>query len=89
MRQIVNTIKGKQGEQALPDPELVQCIWQGLISSIEWSARQDQNEALAIREITVRPIQPMIAHATKSYLAHPPRNSQTSSSPSATARRLK
>ncbi|OCH86123.1 eukaryotic translation initiation factor 5C [Obba rivulosa] len=49
---IVTAIKEKQEEQPLPDTELIQCIWQGLISSIEWSARQDQNEALALREIT-------------------------------------
>ncbi|KAI0661364.1 eukaryotic translation initiation factor 5C [Cubamyces menziesii] len=49
---IVNTIKEMQEEQPLPDTELVSCIWQGLISSVEWSARQDQNEALALREIT-------------------------------------
>ncbi|THH02092.1 hypothetical protein EW026_g750 [Hermanssonia centrifuga] len=48
---IVAAIKSKQEERPLPDTELIQCIWQGLISSIEWSARQDQNEALAIREI--------------------------------------
>ncbi|EKM54281.1 uncharacterized protein PHACADRAFT_258024 [Phanerochaete carnosa HHB-10118-sp] len=49
---IVTAIKTRQEEQPLPDAELIQCLWQGLISSIEWSARQDQNEALAIREIT-------------------------------------
>ncbi|CAL1707148.1 unnamed protein product [Somion occarium] len=48
---IIAAIKAKQGEGPLPENELVQCIWQGLISSVEWSARQDQNEALAIREI--------------------------------------
>lgn len=48
------SIKSKQGEQPLPDVELIQCLWQALISSVEWSARQDQNEALALREITVR-----------------------------------
>lgn len=51
--QIVETIKGRQEEQPLPETELIQCIWQGLIASVEWSARQDQNEALVIREITV------------------------------------
>ncbi|KIP11626.1 hypothetical protein PHLGIDRAFT_17953 [Phlebiopsis gigantea 11061_1 CR5-6] len=50
--EIVAAIKARQGDQALPDTELVQCIWQALISSVEWSARQDQNEGLAIREIT-------------------------------------
>ena len=51
---IVAAIKARQEEQPLPESELVSCIWQGLISSVEWSARQDQNEALALREITVR-----------------------------------
>ena len=51
---IVNAIKARQEEQPLPESELVSCIWQGLIASVEWSARQDQNEALALREITVR-----------------------------------
>ncbi|KAI0070633.1 eukaryotic translation initiation factor 5C [Panus rudis PR-1116 ss-1] len=50
--EIVASIKAKQEEHPLPDTELISCIWQGLIGSVEWSARQDQNEALAIREIT-------------------------------------
>lgn len=50
--EIVAAIKTRQEEQPLPDTELVQCIWQGLIASVEWSARQDQNEALALREIS-------------------------------------
>jgi hypothetical protein len=50
---VVAAIKSRQEEQPLPDSELIQCIWQALISTVEWSARQDQNEALAIREITV------------------------------------
>ncbi|KAM5531277.1 hypothetical protein V8D89_015078 [Ganoderma adspersum] len=48
---IVAAIKARQEEQPLPESELVSCIWQGLILSIDWSARQDQNEALALREI--------------------------------------
>ncbi len=53
---VVAAIKAHQEEQPLPEAELVSCIWQGLIASIEWSARQDQNEALALREITVSPV---------------------------------
>ncbi|CDO75405.1 hypothetical protein BN946_scf184855.g8 [Trametes cinnabarina] len=49
---IVAAVKTMQEEQPLPETELISCIWQGLISSIDWSARQDQNEALALREIT-------------------------------------
>ncbi|KAI0341974.1 eukaryotic translation initiation factor 5C [Trametopsis cervina] len=48
---IVAGIKTQQAERPLPDTELIQCIWQGLIASIDWSARQDQNDALAIREV--------------------------------------
>ena len=51
---IVAAIKSRQEERPLPETKLIQCIWQGLILSVDWSARQDQNEALAIREITVR-----------------------------------
>ena len=50
---IVAAVRARQEEQPLPEAELVSCIWQGLISSVEWSARQDQNEALALREINV------------------------------------
>ncbi|EPT04903.1 hypothetical protein FOMPIDRAFT_1021680 [Fomitopsis schrenkii] len=50
--EIVAAIKSRQEERSLPETELIQCIWQGLILSVDWSARQDQNEALAIREIT-------------------------------------
>ena len=60
--QVVAAIKNQQGDRPLPDTELVQCIWQGLISSIEWSARQDQNDGLAIREITVRVASDSVAH---------------------------
>ena len=32
----------------------MQCIWSGLINSVEWSARPDQHEGLAVKEVTVR-----------------------------------
>ncbi|KAF9653825.1 ARM repeat-containing protein [Thelephora ganbajun] len=48
---IVSAIQVRQEEQPLPETELVQCIWTGLISSIEWSARPDQHEGLIIKEV--------------------------------------
>ncbi|KAH9931156.1 eukaryotic translation initiation factor 5C [Epithele typhae] len=48
---VVAALRARQDEAPLPEAELVSCIWQGLIASVEWSARQDQNEALALREI--------------------------------------
>lgn len=52
--QLVEFIKSSQEEQPLPESELVACIWQGFVASIDWSARPDQIEGLAMREVTVR-----------------------------------
>jgi len=52
--QIASAIKARQAESSLPESELVQCLWQGLMSSVDWSSRPDQIEGLALREVTVR-----------------------------------
>ena len=64
--QMVSAIQTKQEEQPLPESELVQCIWTGLISSVEWSARPDQHEGLIIKEVAVRksPPPPLTASST-------------------------
>jgi len=49
--QIISAIKAHQQETPLPAEELVQCIWQGLMASVDWSARPDQIEGLALREV--------------------------------------
>jgi len=49
---IIAFIKSEQEERPLPENELVHCIWQGLMASVDWSARPDQIEALALREVT-------------------------------------
>ncbi|KAF8906547.1 hypothetical protein CPB84DRAFT_1813797 [Gymnopilus junonius] len=50
--QVIAVIKSRNDESPIPDTELVQCIWQGLMNSVDWSARPDQIEGLALREIT-------------------------------------
>lgn len=45
-----NTIE----EKPLPESEVIACLWQGLMSAVDWSARADQIEGLALREVTVR-----------------------------------
>ena len=50
----MTAIQAKQEEHPLPEAELMQCIWTGLINSVEWSARPDQHEGLAVKEVTVR-----------------------------------
>ncbi|KZS98189.1 ARM repeat-containing protein [Sistotremastrum niveocremeum HHB9708] len=49
---IIGYIKQIQEESPVPEAELVQCIWQGFISSIDWSARADQIDGLAVRDIS-------------------------------------
>ncbi|KAJ3825094.1 hypothetical protein EV361DRAFT_799365 [Lentinula raphanica] len=49
--QIVSAIKAQRESNPIPDPELIACLWQGLISSVDWSARPDQIEGLALREV--------------------------------------
>jgi hypothetical protein len=51
---IVTSIKSRQEENPIPDTELIQCIWQGCMSNVDWSARPDQIEGLALREVGVR-----------------------------------
>jgi len=50
--QIVTALKAHQEESPIPENELIQCIWQGLMGSVDWSARPDQIEGLALREVT-------------------------------------
>jgi hypothetical protein len=50
--QIIAAVKARQEESAIPETELVQCLWQGLMASVDWSARPDQIEGLALREVT-------------------------------------
>ncbi|KAG5342985.1 Basic leucine zipper and W2 domain-containing protein 1-A [Termitomyces sp. T112] len=49
--QIVTAIKARQEETPLPEMELVGCIWQGVMASVDWSTRPDQIEGLALREV--------------------------------------
>lgn len=51
--QIVAAVKAKQEETPIPEADLVQCLWHGLMSSVDWSARADQIESLALREVAV------------------------------------
>jgi adenylate kinase family enzyme len=48
---IISAIQSKLEEQRLPETELIQSIWQGLMASVDWSARPDQIEGLALREV--------------------------------------
>ena len=49
---IVAAVREHQSRAGLPETELVQVIWQGLMASVDWSARADQIEGLALREVT-------------------------------------
>ncbi|KAJ2922739.1 hypothetical protein H1R20_g14351, partial [Candolleomyces eurysporus] len=49
---VISAIKAILEETPLPESELIQCIWQGLMASVDWSTRPDQIEGLALREVT-------------------------------------
>ncbi|TRM69779.1 armadillo-type protein [Schizophyllum amplum] len=49
--QIVAAVKAKQEESPIAESDLVQCLWTGMMSSVDWSARADQIESLALREV--------------------------------------
>lgn len=51
---VVAGLKTALEEFPLPETEVIQCIWQGLMSTVDWSTRPDQIEGLALREVTVR-----------------------------------
>ncbi|KAL9711890.1 hypothetical protein Ac2012v2_004963 [Leucoagaricus gongylophorus] len=48
---IVTAIRARQDENPISDADLIQCIWQGCMSNVDWSARADQIEGLALREV--------------------------------------
>lgn len=51
---IAANIKQMQTETPLPNIELVQALWQGFVSSVDWNAaRPDQIEGLAVKELTI------------------------------------
>lgn len=48
-------------ERPLPEAELVASLWQGLMAQVDWSARPDQIEGLALREVSVRRLTPTVS----------------------------
>ena len=53
-KQVVAAVHAVIEERPLPEAELVASLWQGLMAQVDWSARPDQIEGLALREVSVR-----------------------------------
>jgi hypothetical protein len=51
--QVVTAVRSVVEERPLPESELVASLWQGLLAQVDWSARPDQIEGLALREVSV------------------------------------
>ncbi|KAH9956934.1 hypothetical protein BC827DRAFT_1229051 [Russula dissimulans] len=49
---VVAAVRSVVEERPLPDSELVASLWQGLMAQVDWSARPDQIEGLALREVS-------------------------------------
>ncbi|ORY25642.1 hypothetical protein BCR39DRAFT_543514 [Naematelia encephala] len=52
--QIIEFIKNQQVEKPAPEADLCEWIWQGLMKSIDWSARPDQLDQAVILHLTAR-----------------------------------
>ena len=52
--QVVAAVRAVVEERPLPEAELVTSLWLGLMAQVDWSARPDQIEGLALREVSVR-----------------------------------
>ena len=54
MKQVIAAVRAVVEERPLPEAELVASLWHGLMAQVDWSARPDQIEGLALREVSVR-----------------------------------
>lgn len=66
--QIVNAVKTTVEERPLAESEVIACLWQGLMSAVDWSARADQIEGLALREVTVGLLHSLHSTYERSFL---------------------
>lgn len=67
---IVAAIRTRQDENPIPEADLIQCIWQGCMSNVDWSARPDQIEGLALREVGVCFHQPIDKNGSIPNVTH-------------------
>ncbi|KAH8119322.1 ARM repeat-containing protein [Phellopilus nigrolimitatus] len=49
--EIIDALKTSQEEQPIPEADFVGCIWQGLMTVVDWNSRADQIEAVVLREV--------------------------------------
>ncbi|WWC62689.1 uncharacterized protein I303_105286 [Kwoniella dejecticola CBS 10117] len=50
--QIIESLKAQQAEKPVPEADLVDWIWQGLMRTIDMSARADQIDAFVLQHVT-------------------------------------
>lgn len=68
--QIVETLKTQQAEKPVPEAELVDWLWQGLMKTIDWTARPDQLDAAVVAHVTAyAPILEAFANGAKAEIA--------------------
>ncbi|KAK6908091.1 hypothetical protein I203_102092 [Kwoniella mangroviensis CBS 8507] len=50
--QIIETLKSQQAEKPVPEADLVDWIWQGLMRTVDMTARADQIDAFVVQHVT-------------------------------------
>ncbi|KAK1925481.1 hypothetical protein DB88DRAFT_484092 [Papiliotrema laurentii] len=51
---IAETLKAQQAEKPVAQADLVEWIWQGLMKTVDWTARTDQLDGAVIQHVTAR-----------------------------------
>lgn len=65
--QIIDALKTALEGLPIATTDFVSCIWQGIMSNIDWNSRADQLESLVQREVDVR-ISPLLQLNNQNYL---------------------
>ncbi len=68
--QIVEFVKARQADVALPEVDLIQYIWTALMESVDWTVKPDQIEAFVLRDIVAQaPVLEPFCTSAKSEVA--------------------
>jgi hypothetical protein len=51
--QMLEYVKGQQNETKIGEVDLLQAIWAAIMADIDWTAKPEQLEALALKNIKV------------------------------------
>jgi hypothetical protein len=51
--QIIEQLRAQQSDKPVPEADLCDWIWSGLMQSVDWTARPDQLDSAVVAHLTV------------------------------------